>query len=75
MIPLGLLAASDECMIRGSVDGRANFILLRRKNKKKNEGREGLEKGNVIRVMSERCLMSEAEGSVKNGGQGRMEAF
>ena len=64
MIPLGLLAASDECMIRGSVDGRANFVLIWRENKRKSEGQEGLEEGNVIRVMSERCLMSEAEGSV-----------
>lgn len=64
MIPLGLLAASEECMIRGSVNGRANFVLLRREKKRKNEGQEGLEKGNVIRVMSERCLISEAEGSV-----------
>ena len=51
---MGLLAASDECMIRRSVDGRAKFVLLRRENKRKNEGQEGLEKGNVIRVMSER---------------------
>ena len=72
---MGLLAASDECMIGGSVDRRANFVLLRRENKRKDEGQEGLEKGNVIRVISERCLMGEAEGSVENGGQGRMEAF